>query len=442
MPATGAGSQRDPGEPWSAALETKLARAARARRQAHSAFALLLGLAASVWSAAALLASGLSLWPAPSDAFQFAGGHGLWPLGLCLACGAIGAAAFWAETRLDAFGLADALDRAEGHGGELRTAFELCRARPEHPLLPALCRRLFARTPGAERWRALSPPAWLGLLPLLLSSALLLEALGPRDRTPAGLPELLAGGAAQLEQASSLAAAEALRRAEQNSPSARRAQADLARAAIARVQGAFEGAALRAKDPRANGAMGELATRLEEAEAKLAELEASRFAGGQAAPAIAEARARLDAARLLAGGGRRPPGPSGAESEAFPGSSAPQAGEPRSSRAQGSAAGEASTNGGEVAAVDPAGDPLAGPAPGASGAGPAPGGSGPERPREPSGEGGPGRAPAVSNPVAPATWAAGATSEPAAAAPGPVIGASEAPVVAAWVALRARQPPF
>jgi hypothetical protein len=296
-----------------------------------------------------------------------------------------------------------------------------------------------ARSPGAQRWRALSPPAWLGLLPLLLSSALLLEALGPRDRAPAGLPELLAGGAARLEEASSLAAAEALRNADQTSPAARGAQADLARVAVSRAQSAFQGAALRAKEPRSRA---ELAARIEEAEARLTELEASRFAVGQAAGAIAEARARLDAARLLVAGGVGPRSRPGAGSPGRPGDGGQRPREAGPADAVGPGSGPAESSGEPQAsggvAADPAGVAAAGPTAGAL----AQGGVAAPSPSDPEGDDdtAPGRG--TSARESPAAGASPSPGGPASATAGPVIGASEAPVVAAWVELQARPGAF
>ena len=447
MRAQAAGQLAPANRASQAALEARLAQAARTRRGTHAAFALLLGLSGSVWCAAGLLSSGVQLWADPGRSSGFAAGHGPWPVLLCLLCGGLAAWAFWRETRLDAVHLADALDSAEGHLGELRTAYELCRSRPSHPLLPALCQRTLSRPPGPGRWRALSPPAWVGLLPLLLSSALLLQSLESRGQPPAGLPQLLEAAASDLEQAGSLAAAEVLRTTEQGSPAARQAQADLARAAFARASSALAGAALRSREARGERAV---AARLEEADARLRELESARFSSGPAAPAIAAARARLDAARLLAAPLRGPSPTTGTQAAppGGPGAAQPPADElagaapPGPGREQASAPGPAAPGPAGAASGDRQGDPGAGEtaaAPPAQGLAGAASGTPAEPPPgqalSPASGSGPGPLPAGTDPAL-------TGPRPGSSAPGPLFGASEAPVVAAWVALRSGRPAF
>jgi hypothetical protein len=411
-----------------------------ARGRAQAAFAVLLGLSAGLFGLWAGLSSGLA-WNAP----QAVGGgqESLVLLAYCLALALLLGGAFWLETRLSGAGFALLLDQVEARQGEISTAYELCQRQPNQPFLPLLCRRLLEAPRSAEHWRAISPPAWVGALPLLLGATLALSALGAQGEPPAGLPELLQQSVRHLADAAARAPAGGPRRAADGQGSLAAAQ-ELERQAWQRAQSTLSDLAHRAAAERD---LAQLDAPLEEARRQLAALEARHANSPAAGAALAKAGAALDAAQYLSSQAR----------------GGPRAGQPRT--------GPGSTAGVSERASDPGlADPSKGPAsaPGEPGRGP---GAAPESsvagaqsgtaglpaPNGAPKPGDSGDARTSLLPLEPASPGAGTSGQPGPeapalppmspdpsrsllAAPGPTLSPAEERVVSAWLQAQRRPP--
>lgn len=404
------------------------------------AFAVLLGLSAGLFGLWAGLSSGLA-WNAPQPA-----GGGQVQLGLlayCLALALLFGGAFWLETRLSGAGFALLLDQVEARQGEISTAYELSLRQPNQPFLPLLCRRLLEAPRSAQHWRAISPPAWVGALPLLLGATLALSALGAQGEPPAGLPELLQQSVRHLTDAANRAPASSARRgAEGQRPLA--AAQELERQAWQRAQSTLGDLAHRAAAERD---LAQLDAPLEEARRQLAALEARHSNSPAAGAALAKAGAALDAAQYLASQARGSPEPGQRRASAATNSGAQEGARDQSpgdpSKALASTGGDAGTG--------PGASPESGSGRAQTGAAGLPGPSGTSTP------GDSGSAQASALPLEPGNPSAGTPSDPAPqdpalpptsadptapllARPGPSLSPAEERVVSAWLQAQRRPP--